>query len=210
MGTETLIIARTDALGATLITSDVDPVDAPFCTGERTNEGFYRVRSGLGPVLARAKSYAPYADLIWVETGTPDLGLAREFAAELHRDFPGKLLAYNCSPSFNWRASLDDQQIAEFQDRLGEFGYRFQFITLAGFHALNHAMFSLARGYAQDGMTSYVALQQAELADEPHGYTATRHQAEVGTGYFDQVATALNPRSETTALAGSTETAQFH
>ena len=210
MGTDTLIIARTDALGATLITSDVDSVDAPFCTGERTNEGFYRVRSGLGPVLARAKAYAPYADLIWVETGTPDFGLAREFATELHKDLPGKMLAYNCSPSFNWKASLDDRQIAEFQDRLGELGYRFQFITLAGFHALNHAMFSLARGYAQDGMTSYVALQQAEFADEPHGYTATRHQAEVGTGYFDKVATALNPRSETTALAGSTEIAQFH
>jgi isocitrate lyase len=161
-------------------------------------------------VLARAKAYASYADLIWVETGRPDLGLAREFATELHKDFPGKMLAYNCSPSFNWKASLDDRQIAEFQDRLGDLGYRFQFITLAGFHALNHAMFSLARGYAKDGMTSYVALQQAEFADEPYGYTATRHQAEVGTGYFDRVATALNPASETTALAGSTETAQFH
>ena len=210
LGVETLIIARTDALAATLLTSDVDPVDAPFCTGERTPEGFYRVESGLGPVLARAKAYAPYADLIWVETGTPDLGLAREFATELHRDFPGKRLAYNCSPSFNWKAALSDHQIAEFQDRLGELGYVFQFITLAGFHALNHSMFNLARGYAAHGMTSYVALQEAEFAAEADGYTATRHQAEVGTGYFDRVTTALNPNSETTALARSTEAAQFH
>jgi isocitrate lyase len=210
MGVPTVLIARTDALAATLITSDVDPVDSPFCTGERTGEGFYRVRNGLEPVLARAKAYAPYADLIWVETGAPDLGLAREFATELHREFPGKLLAYNCSPSFNWKAALDDHQIAEFQDRLGELGYAFQFITLAGFHALNHSMFSLAKGYARNGMTAYVALQQAEFADEATGYTATRHQAEVGTGYFDQVATALNPTSATTALAGSTETQQFH
>ena len=210
LAVETLIIARTDALAATLLTSDVDPVDAPFCTGERTPEGFYRVESGLGPVLARAKAYAPYADLIWVETGTPDLGLAREFATELHRDFPGKRLAYNCSPSFNWKAALSDHQIAEFQDRLAELGYVFQFITLAGFHALNHSMFSLARGYAAHGMTSYVALQEAEFAAEANGYTATRHQAEVGTGYFDRVTTALNPNSETTALAGSTEAAQFH
>ena len=152
-GVPTVIIARTDALGASLITSDVDPVDAPFCTGERTGEGFYRVRNGIEPVLARAKAYAPYADLIWVETGTPDLGLAREFAIELHREYPGKMLAYNCSPSFNWKAALDDRQIAEFQDRLGALGYRFQFITLAGFHALNHSMFSLAKGYARDGMT---------------------------------------------------------
>ena len=209
-GVPTVIIARTDALGASLITSDVDPVDAPFCTGERTGEGFYRVRNGIEPVLARAKAYAPYADLIWVETGTPDLGLAREFATELHREYPGKMLAYNCSPSFNWKAALDDRQIAEFQDRLGALGYRFQFITLAGFHALNHSMFSLAKGYARDGMTSYVALQEAEFADEANGYTATRHQAEVGTGYFDQVATALNPSSATTALAGSTEAQQFH
>lgn len=210
LGVETLIIARTDALAATLLTSDVDPVDAPFCTGERTPEGFYRVESGLGPVLARAKAYAPYADLIWVETGTPDLGLAREFATELHKDFPGKRLAYNCSPSFNWKAALSDHQIAEFQDRLGELGYVFQFITLAGFHALNHSMFSLAKGYAADGMTSYVALQEAEFAAEADGYTATRHQAEVGTGYFDRVTTALNPTSETTALGDSTEAAQFH
>jgi isocitrate lyase len=210
MGAETVVIARTDALAATLVTSDIDPIDEPFCTGTRTAEGFYRVRNGIEPVLARAKAYAPYADLIWVETGTPDLGLAAEFATELHRHFPGKLLAYNCSPSFNWKASLDDTAIAEFQDRLGDLGYAFQFITLAGFHALNHSMFNLAKGYARDGMTSYVQLQQAEFADESNGYTAVKHQAEVGTGYFDDVASTLNPDSETTALAGSTESAQFH
>ncbi|MCW3159012.1 isocitrate lyase [Micropruina sonneratiae] len=210
LGTETIVIARTDALAADLLTSDVDPTDRQFCIGERTTEGFFRVRTGIEPVLARAKAYAPYADLIWVETGTPDLGLAREFATELHREFPGKMLAYNCSPSFNWSAALDERQIAEFQDSLGELGYRFQFITLAGFHALNHSMFTLARGYAERGMPAYVALQQAEFADERHGYTATRHQAEVGTGYFDKVATALNPNSATTALAGSTEAEQFH
>ncbi len=210
MGAETLVIARTDALAANLLTSDVDPADEPFCTGDRTAEGFYRVRSGIEPVLSRAKAYAPYADLIWVETGTPDIGLAREFATELHREFPEQKLAYNCSPSFNWRAHLSDTEIARFQDELGELGYAFQFITLAGFHALNHSMFRLAKGYAQDGMTSYVALQEAEFADEAVGYTATRHQAEVGTGYFDRVATVLNPRSETTALRGSTEAAQFH
>lgn len=210
LGVPTLVIARTDALAANLLTSDVDPLDAEFCTGERTAEGYFRVRGGLEPVLARAKAYAPYADLIWVETGTPDLGLAEEFATELHREFPGQRLAYNCSPSFNWKAALDDRQIAEFQDRLGELGYAFQFITLAGFHALNHSMFSLARDYADRGMPAYVELQEAEFGDEPHGYTATKHQAEVGTGYFDAVATALNPTSETTALAGSTEQQQFH
>lgn len=205
----TLVIARTDALAASLLTSDIDPIDEEFCTGERTAEGFFRVRNGIEPVLARAKAYAPYADLIWVETATPDFGLAREFATELHRDFPGKMLAYNCSPSFNWKAHLSDAEIAAFQDELGALGYAFQFITLAGFHALNHSMFQLARGYARDGMTSYVDLQQAEFADEDLGYTATRHQAEVGTGYFDRVAEALNPTSETGALAGSTEAAQF-
>ncbi len=210
LGVPTLVIARTDALAATLLTSDVDPTDQQFCTGGRTAEGFYRVRDGLAPVLARAKAYAPYADLIWFETGKPDLGLAREFAEELHQDFPDQLLAYNCSPSFNWKAALDDRQIATFQDELGALGYKFQFITLAGFHALNHSMFSLAKGYAARGMTSYVELQQAEFADEARGYTATRHQAEVGTGYFDKVSTALNPSSETTALAGSTEQEQFH
>jgi isocitrate lyase len=208
-GVPTLVVARTDALAATLLTSDVDPMDAEFCTGERTAEGFYRVRSGLEPVLARARAYAPYADLIWVETGAPDLGLAREFATELHRDFPGKMLAYNCSPSFNWRAALSDGEIAAFQDELGELGYRFQFITLAGFHSINHSMFHLAREYATRGMSAYVELQQAEFADEEHGYTAVKHQAEVGTGYFDAVATAINPNSGTLALAGSTEAEQF-
>ncbi len=205
----TLVIARTDALAADLLTSDIDPVDEPFLTGERTQEGFYRVRAGIEPVLARAKAYAPYADLIWVETGMPDLGLAREFATELHKEFPGKLLAYNCSPSFNWSAALDEREIATFQDELGEMGYRFQFITLAGFHALNHSMFTLARGYASRGMPAYVELQDAELGDIHLGYTAIRHQHEVGTGYFDKVTTALNPSSATLALAGSTETTQF-
>jgi isocitrate lyase len=209
-GVPTLVIARTDALAADLLTSDVDEVDQPFLTGKRTAEGFYRVRSGIEPVLARAKAYAPYCDLIWVETGTPDLGLAREFATELHKEFPGKMLAYNCSPSFNWKAALDDQQIASFQEELGDLGYKFQFITLAGFHSINHSMFHLAQGYAREGMSAYVELQEAEFADEPAGYTAVKHQAEVGTGYFDKVATALNPDSGTLALVGSTEEEQFH
>ena len=209
-GVPSIIVARTDALAADLLTSDVDPVDQPFLTGERTSEGFYRVKSGLEPVLARAKQYARFADLIWVETGTPDLGLAREFATELHKEFPGKLLAYNCSPSFNWRSKLSDAEIATFQDDLGELGYAFQFITLAGFHALNHSMFTLAQGYAKTGMSAYVELQEREFADEAVGYTAVKHQAEVGTGYFDQVATALNPESGTLALKGSTEEEQFH
>src|SRR6195952_2591338 len=209
-GVPTLIVARTDALAADLLTSDVDPIDAQFTTGERTTEGFFRVRNGIEPVLARAKAYAPYCDLIWVETGTPDLGLAREFATELHREFPGKKLAYNCSPSFNWRAALSDSGIAGFQEELGNLGYAFQFITLAGFHALNHSMFHLANGYARSGMTAYVELQEAEFASEGAGYTAIKHQAEVGTGYFDQISTAINPTSGTLALAGSTEAAQFH
>ncbi len=209
-GVPTLVIARTDALAANLLTSDVDPLDAPFCTGERTGEGYFRVRSGIEPVLARARAYAPHADLIWVETGTPDLGLAREFAAELHRDFPGKMLAYNCSPSFNWKAALSESEIAAFQEELGELGYAFQFITLAGFHSLNYSMFYLARGYAASGMSAYVELQEAEFDAEPAGYTAVKHQAEVGTGYFDRVSTAINPASGTLALAGSTEAAQFH
>ncbi len=210
LGVPTLIVARTDALAADLLTTDVDPVDQPFTTGERTGEGFFRVRNGIEPVLARARQYARFADLIWVETGTPDLGLAREFAAELHREFPGKMLAYNCSPSFNWRAALTDNEIAAFQDQLGELGYRFQFITLAGFHALNHSMFELAHGYARRGMSAYVELQEAEFTAAAAGYTAIRHQAEVGTGYFDRVSSAINPDSGTLALAGSTETAQFH
>ncbi|MEO7126851.1 MAG: isocitrate lyase [Nakamurella sp.] len=208
-GVPSLLIARTDALAANLITSDIDPIDAQFCTGERTAEGFYRVRSGLEPVLARARAYAPYADLMWVETGTPDIGLAREFATELHRDFPGKMLAYNCSPSFNWQAALTESEISAFQDELGELGYKFQFITLAGFHSLNHSMFHLAHGYQERGMSAYVELQQAEFDDEVRGYTAIKHQAEVGTGYFDRVSTAINPNSGTLALAGSTEAEQF-
>jgi isocitrate lyase len=210
LGVPSVVIARTDALAADLLTSDVDPIDQPFTTGERTSEGFFRVRNGIEPVLARAKAYAPFADLIWVETGTPDLGLAREFAQELHKDFPDQKLAYNCSPSFNWKAALSDTEIAEFQDKLGELGYAFQFITLAGFHALNHSMFNLAHGYAREGMTAYVKLQEAEFADAESGYTAVRHQTEVGTGYFDAVSTAVNPESSTTALSGSTESEQFH
>ncbi|WP_114907186.1 isocitrate lyase [Ornithinimicrobium murale] len=210
LGVSTLVIARTDALAADLLTSDVDPIDQEFITGERTSEGFYRVRNGIEPVLARAKAYAPHSDLIWVETGTPDLGLAREFAAELHKEFPGKMLAYNCSPSFNWKSALSDSEIAAFQDELGALGYRFQFITLAGFHALNHSMFSLAHGYARTGMSAYVELQEAEFADAERGYTAVKHQAEVGTGYFDKVSTAINPASGTLALTGSTEEEQFH
>jgi isocitrate lyase len=210
LGVPTLVVARTDALAADLLTSDIDPVDQPFVTGTRTSEGFFRVRNGIEPVLARAKQYARFADLIWVETGTPDLGLAREFATELHREFPGKMLAYNCSPSFNWRAALSDAEIATFQDELGDLGYRYQFITLAGFHALNHSMFELAHGYSRTGMSAYVQLQEAEFAAATKGYTAIRHQAEVGTGYFDKVSTAINPDSGTLALVGSTESEQFH
>lgn len=208
-GVPTVVVARTDALGADLLTSDVDPRDEPFLTGERTAEGYYRVRPGLDPVVARAEAYAPHSDLIWVETSTPDAGLAIEFAERIHDRFPGKLLAYNCSPSFHWRSQLDDLQIARFQRELAGHGYVFQFITLAGFHALNHSMFSLACGYAERGMSAYVELQEAEIASETDGYTATRHQREVGTGYFDRVATAISPESATLALAGSTETAQF-
>ncbi|MFI8515880.1 isocitrate lyase [Streptomyces sp. NPDC085460] len=206
----TLIVARTDALAATLLTSDIDERDAPFVTGERTSEGFYHVQNGMGPVIARGLAYAPYADLIWVETGTPDLAQAREFAEALHARYPGKMLAYNCSPSFNWKAALDDDQIAKFQRELGAMGYKFQFITLAGFHSLNHGMFDLARGYAEHGMTAYVDLQEREFAAQAQGFTAVKHQREVGTGYFDLVSTAVNPASSTTALAGSTEEEQFH
>ncbi|RBM23347.1 isocitrate lyase [Streptomyces sp. PT12] len=208
-GVPTLIVARTDALAATLLTSDVDERDAPFCTGGRTAEGFHRVRNGMEAAIARGLAYAPYADLLWMETGTPDLDQARRFAEAIHAEYPDRMLAYNCSPSFNWRAALDDDQIAAFQRELGAMGYRFQFITLAGFHSLNHAMFDLARGYAEDGMTSYVALQEAEFAAQKEGFTAVRHQREVGTGYFDLVSTTVNPASETTALAGSTEAEQF-
>ena len=206
----TLIVARTDALAANLLTSDVDERDAQFATGERTAEGFYRVRPGMGPVIARGLAYAPYSDLLWVETGTPDLAQAREFAEAIHAQYPDQLLAYNCSPSFNWKAALDDDQIAKFQKELGAMGYRFQFITLAGFHSLNHAMFDLASGYADRGMSAYVELQEREFAAQESGFTAVKHQREVGTGYFDQVSTALNPAAETLALRGSTEEEQFH
>jgi isocitrate lyase len=208
-GVPTVIVARTDALSAKLITTDVDSTDRPFITGERTDEGFYRVTPGVEPVIARALAYAPYADLIWVETGTPDLGLARKVSEAVHAEHPGKMLAYNCSPSFNWGAHLDDEAIAGFQRELGAMGYRFQFITLAGFHQLNYGMFDLARRYAGSGMSAYVELQRREFAAEELGYTATRHQREVGTGYFDLVSTALNPDGDTLALHGSTEEEQF-
>ncbi|TNY36394.1 isocitrate lyase [Thermomonospora catenispora] len=208
-GVPTLIIARTDAEAATLITTDVDERDKPFLTGERTPEGFYRVRNGLEPCIARALAYAPYADLIWMETGTPDLEQARKFAEAVKAEYPDKMLAYNCSPSFNWKKHLDDATIAKFQRELGHMGFKFQFITLAGFHALNYSMFDLAYGYAREGMTAYVDLQEREFASEGRGYTATRHQREVGTGYFDLVSTAISPNSSTTALKGSTEDEQF-
>ena len=208
-GVPTIVIARTDALAATLLTSDHDERDREFLTGTRTAEGFYEVRNGIEPVIARGLAYAPYADLLWVESSEPDLELARTFAERIHQDFPNKRLAYNCSPSFNWKRHLDDDTIARFQRELAAMGYAFQFITLAGFHALNHSMFTLARDYSQRQMSAYVELQEAEFASELDGYTATRHQQEVGTGYFDRIATALNPSSATLALAGSTEQAQF-
>jgi isocitrate lyase len=205
----TLIVARTDADAATLITSDIDERDQAFVTGERTAEGFYRVRNGIEPCIARGLAYAPYSDLLWMETSTPDLEVARRFAEAIKDVYPDQLLAYNCSPSFNWRQHLDEGTIAKFQRELGEMGYKFQFITLAGFHALNYSMFDLARGYAEEGMPAYVRLQQAEFGAESAGYTATRHQREVGTGYFDMVASAITPKSSTVALEGSTEAAQF-
>jgi isocitrate lyase len=210
LGVPTVLVARTDALSATLLTSDVDPADAEFVTGERTPEGFFHVREGLDPVIARSLAYAPYADVLWFETSTPDLGEAREFAHAIHERHPGKPLAYNCSPSFNWKRKLDDRQIASFQDDLGACGYKYQFITLAGFHAINEAMFELANGYRDEGMTAYVRLQEREIALEEQGYTATRHQREVGAGYFDLVAQAVSGgESSTLALRGSTEEAQF-
>ncbi|MDN6177505.1 MAG: isocitrate lyase [Micrococcaceae bacterium] len=208
--TPSVIIARTDAEAATLITSDVDERDAQFVTGERTAEGFYKVRNGIEPCIARAKAYAPYSDLIWMETGTPDLEMAKKFAEAVKAEHPDQMLAYNCSPSFNWKKHLDDATIAKFQRELGAMGFTFQFITLAGFHALNHSMFDLASGYARNGMSAYVELQEREFASEAAGYTATKHQREVGTGYFDQIATTLNPEASTLALVGSTEAGQFH
>jgi isocitrate lyase len=208
-GVPTLVVARTDAHAATLITSDVDERDRQFVTGERTAEGFFRVRNGMAASVARGLAYAPYSDLLWMETSTPDLAEAREFAEAIKAEFPDQMLAYNCSPSFNWRKHLDDGTIEKFQRELGEMGYKFQFITLAGFHALNYSMFNLARGYADEGMTAYVRLQDAEFGAEVSGYTATRHQREVGTGYFDLVTSAITPDAATVALAGSTEAEQF-
>ena len=209
-GVPTVLIARTDALSAKLLTSDVDPRDREFVTGERTDEGFFVVRDGLDPVISRSLAYSPYADVLWFETSTPDMEEARLFAEAIHAEYPGKLLAYNCSPSFNWRKHLSDDEIARFQKELGVLGYRFQFVTLAGFHTLNESMFDLARGYASEGMTAYVRLQQREFDLESDGYTATRHQREVGAGYFDEVAQVISGGlSSTLALKGSTEEAQF-
>ncbi len=210
LGVPTVIVARTDSLAATLLTNDVDERDRKFVTGERTSEGFFTVRNGMDAAISRGLAYAPYADLIWCETSFPDLDQAAEFAAAIHAEYPNKMLAYNCSPSFNWKAHLDDAQIASFQKELGALGYRFQFITLAGFHALNATMFDLARGYAEEGMTAYVRLQEAEFAMEDRGYTATRHQREVGAGYFDIVSTTISGgQASTLALEGSTEAEQF-
>jgi isocitrate lyase len=207
----TLVIARTDANGAALLTSDVDERDRPFLNGERTAEGFFRVRAGLDQAIARGLSYAPFADLIWCETSEPHLEEAQRFAESIHKKFPHQLLAYNCSPSFNWKKKLDSATIAKFQRELGAMGYKFQFVTLAGFHALNYSMFSLARGYKERGMAAYSELQEAEFGIEAAGYTATKHQREVGTGYFDDVAQVIaSGESSTTALHGSTEREQFH
>jgi len=210
MGVPTLVIARTDANSATLLTSDIDERDQPFLTGERTAEGFFMIKSGVDAAIARAIAYAPYADLLWMETSTPDIEEARRFADAVHAKYPGKMLAYNCSPSFNWAQKLSSEEIAGFQSELAALGYKFQFVTLAGFHALNFSMFELARQYREEGMTAYSRMQQSEFAAEEHGYTATKHQHEVGTGYFDEVMKVIsNGQSSTTALAGSTEAAQF-
>jgi isocitrate lyase len=210
MAVPALVIARTDANSATLLTSDVDERDHLFLTGERTPEGFFMIKGGVDAAIARALAYAPYADLLWMETSTPDIGEARKFADAIHAKYPGKMLAYNCSPSFNWAQKLSSEEIANFQDELGALGYKFQFVTLAGFHALNFSMFELARQYRDEGMTAYSRMQQSEFAAEEHGYTATKHQHEVGTGYFDEVMKVIsNGQSSTTALAGSTEAAQF-
>ena len=209
-GVPTVLVARTDAEAADLVTSDIDDNDKPHLTGERTVEGFFRSKPGLEQAISRGLAYAPYADLVWCETGKPDLEYARKFAEAIHKQFPGKLLAYNCSPSFNWKKNLDDGTIAKFQRELGAMGYKFQFITLAGFHALNYSMFNLAYGYARDNMSAFVELQQAEFAAADKGFTAVKHQREVGTGYFDAVTTAIEgAESSTTALKGSTEDEQF-
>ena len=211
MGVPTLLVARTDAEAADLLTSDVDANDQEFCTGERTVEGFYKVRNGLDQAISRGLAYAPYADLVWCETGKPDLEFARRFAEAIHARFPGKMLAYNCSPSFNWKKNLDDATIAKFQKEIASYGYKFQFITLAGFHALNYSMFNLAHGYARRQMSAFVELQEKEFAAADRGFTAVKHQREVGTGYFDTVTQAIQQgQSSTTALKGSTEEEQFH
>ena len=211
MGVPTLIVARTDAEAADLLTSDVDANDRPFCTGERTVEGFYKTRNGLPQAISRGLAYAPYADLVWCETGKPDLEFARKFAEAIHAKFPGKLLAYNCSPSFNWKKNLDDATIAKFQKEIASYGYKFQFITLAGFHALNYGMFDLAHGYARRQMSAFVELQEKEFAAAERGFTAVKHQREVGTGYFDAITqTIQGGQSSTVALKGSTEEEQFH
>ena len=209
MGTPTILLARTDAEAADLVTSDVDENDKPFLTGERTVEGFFKTRNGLDQSISRGLAYAPYADLIWCETGKPDLAFAKAFADAIHAKFPGKLLAYNCSPSFNWKKNLDDATIAKFQRELGAMGYKFQFITLAGFHSLNYGMFDLAYGYARNNMTAFVELQQKEFAAAERGVTAVKHQREVGTGYFDAVTTTIEAQASTAALKGSTEDEQF-
>lgn len=209
MGTPTILLARTDAEAADLVTSDVDPIDQPFLTGERTVEGFYRTNKGLDQAISRGLAYAEVADLIWCETGTPDLAFAKAFADAIHAKFPGKLLAYNCSPSFNWKKNLDDATIAKFQKELGAMGYKFQFITLAGFHSLNYSMFELAYGYARNNMSAFVELQQKEFAAADRGFTAVKHQREVGTGYFDAVTTTIEANASTAALKGSTEDEQF-
>ena len=210
LGVPTVLISRTDADAADMVTSDIDPVDAEFLTGERTPEGFYRTKPGIDQAIARGLAYAPYADLVWCETSHPSLEEAQQFADAIHAKFPGKMLAYNCSPSFNWEANLDEETIAKYQVELGKMGYKFQFVTLAGFHSLNHSMFNLAHDYKDNGMAAYSKLQQAEFANEDKGYTATRHQREVGTGYFDEVSQVISGgTSSTTAMKGSTETAQF-
>jgi len=209
MGVPTVLLARTDAEAADLVTSDVDENDKPFITGERTVEGFFRTRNGIDQAISRGLAYAPYADLIWCETGTPDLAFARQFAEAIHKQFPGKMLSYNCSPSFNWKRNLDASTIAKFQRELGAMGYKFQFITLAGFHSLNYSMFNLAYGYARDNMTAFVELQEAEFAAAERGFTAVKHQREVGTGYFDAVTTTIESEASTAALKGSTEDEQF-
>ena len=211
MGTPTIIVARTDAEAADLLTSDIDPNDLPHCTGERTVEGFYKTHNGLDQAISRGLAYAPYADLVWCETGKPDLAFAKRFAEAIHAKYPGKLLAYNCSPSFNWKKNLDDATIAKFQKEIAKYGYKFQFITLAGFHALNYSMFNLAHGYARRQMSAFVELQEAEFAAADRGFTAVKHQREVGTGYFDSVTqTIQGGQSSTVALKGSTEEEQFH